>query len=70
MKTYALLFSIYVYERADLEKMSAQEKYELACVAAAFGYEEADVLTLDAFEEKVNNERITLDSCWLYFVTV
>ena len=47
MKTYALCFSVYAYNRAELSKMSDEEKYELASVASTVGYDEASVLTLD-----------------------
>lgn len=71
MKTYALLFSIDVYEREELEKMSAHELYDLAFVSAGFGNEgEADVLTLDELSYKVNHDKISLEYSWLYFVTI
>jgi len=69
-KTYALTFSVDSYEREELDKMSQQELYDLASVASTVGYDEADVMTLDVFSYKVNEEQISLDNCWLYFVTL
>lgn len=70
MKTYALLFSIDAYEREELAKMSQKELYELASVAATVGYDEADVITLDELSYKINEDKISLDNSWLYFVNV
>ena len=71
MNTYALLFSVDAFEREELAKMSAQELYDLAFVSAGFGNEgEADVLTLDELSFKVNEDEISLDFSWLYFVTI
>lgn len=70
MKTFALLFSIDAYEREELAKMTAQELYDLASTASAVGYDEADVLTLDELSYKVNEDKISLDNVWLYFVNI
>lgn len=70
MKTYALLFSINVYEREELAKMSQKELYELASAASSIGYDEASVLSLDDLSYKVNEDIISLDNVWLYFVTI
>lgn len=70
METYALLFSIDAYEREELAKMSAQELYDLASAVSTVGYNEADVLTLDDLSFKVNEDTISLDNSWLYFVTI
>lgn len=70
MTTYALTFRIDAYEREELAKMSQQELYDLASVASTVGYDEADVMTLDEFSYKVNEDKISLDNCWLYFVTL
>ena len=70
MKTYALLFSIDNYEREDLEKMSAQELYDTASAASTVGYGETSVLTLDGLSYNVNEDRISFDNSWLYFVTI
>lgn len=70
MKTYALLFSIDAYEREDLARMSQKELYDLASAASTVGYDEASVLTLDELSFKVNEDKINLDSSWLYFVTI
>lgn len=70
MKTYALLFSTDEYTREELDKMSNEDKYSLANIASNFGYDEADVLTLDEFSQKVNDDRISLEHSWLYFVTI
>lgn len=69
-KTYALTFSIDCYEREELAKMSHKELYELASAASTVGYDEANVLSLDELSYKINEDMISLDSCWLYFVTV
>lgn len=68
MKTFALLFSIDVYEREELAKLTAQELYDLAIMAANVGYDEASVLTLDELSYKVNEDIISLDNVWLYFI--
>jgi len=70
MKTFALLFSIYAYEREELAKMTEQELYDLASVASNVGYDEASVLTLDELSYKVNEDMISLDNVWLYFVSI
>lgn len=70
MKTFALLFSIDAYEREELDKMTEKELYDLASVASTVGYDEADVLTLDELSFKVNEDIISLDNSWLYFVNV
>lgn len=70
MTTYALTFRIDAYEREELAKMSQQELYDLANVASNFGYDEADVMTLDELSYKVNEDKISLDNVWLYFVNV
>lgn len=70
MKTFALLFSIEAYEREDLAKMNDKELYELASVASTVGYDEADVLTLDELSFKINEDQISLDNSWLYFVNI
>lgn len=70
METKAVIFSIYAYEREELAKMSQQELYDLASVASTVGYDEADVMTLDELSYKVNEDKISLDNVWLYFVNV
>lgn len=70
METKAVIFRIDAYEREELAKMSQQELYDLASVASTVGYDEADVLSLDELSYKINEDMISLDSCWLYFVTV
>ena len=70
MKTLALLFSIYAYEREELAKMTEQELYDLASVASNVGYDEASVLTLDELSCKVNEDMISLENVWLYFVSI
>lgn len=69
-KTYALTFSIDCYEREELAKMSHKELYELASAASSVGYNEASVMTLDELSYKINEDIISLDNCWLYFVNV
>lgn len=68
METKALLFSIDAYEREELAKMSSDELYELAWTASCLGYDEASVLSLDELSFKINEDMISLDNCWLYFV--
>lgn len=70
METKALLFNIDSYEREELAKMSNDELYELAWVASSFGYDEASVLSLSELSYKINEDMISLDNCWLYFVNV
>lgn len=68
--TKALLFSIDCYERDELAKMNDKELYELASAASTVGYDEADVLSLDELSFKINEDMISLDNVWLYFVNV
>ena len=69
MKTYALCFSVYTYNRAELSKMSDEEKYELASTASNAGYDDASVLTLDELSERINDDAIDFVDLWVYFVT-
>ena len=69
-KTYALLFSVDVYERQELEKLNEQELYDLATTAQNDGYGKADIMTLDVFSWKANEEMVFLENSWLYFVTI
>lgn len=68
--TKALLFAIDCYERDELAKMNDKELYELASAASTVGYDEADVLSLDELSFKINEDMISLDNVWLYFVNV
>lgn len=70
MKTFALIFSVYAYQRDELEKMTEKELYDLASVAMTVGYDEASVLTLEEFSAIANNDEISLDNVWLYFVSI
>lgn len=70
METRALLFKIDCYEREELAKMNGKELYDLASVASTIGYDEASVLTLDELSYKVNEDKISLDNVWLYFVNI
>lgn len=70
METKVLVFSAGVFNRSELEMMSDKEKYELASVASTIANDEADVLSLKAFETMSNNEEIFLDNSWIYFVTI
>ena len=65
-----LLFSAYDYSRDALEKMTPQELYKLASVASTLGYDETDVLTLEKFQEMANNDILTLENVWIYFVNI
>lgn len=70
MKTLVLMFSVYAYQRDELEKMSGEELFNLAFVSSTFGYDEASVLTLEEFSTMANNGEIQLGNVWLYFVSV
>jgi hypothetical protein len=70
MQTYALLFSADSYEREELAKMTDKERFNLANIAANFGYKEADILSLDELSEKVNDDAIDMTNSWLYFVNI
>ena len=70
METKVLCFSVYHYNRDELEKMSDEEKLDLAYVATAFGYDEASVNTLKEFETLCNNDELPMDNVWIYFVQV
>lgn len=50
--------------------MNDKELYELASVASTVGYDETSVLSLDELSWKINEDIISLDSSWLYFVNV
>jgi len=62
-KIYALTFGIDCYEREGLERMSPQERYELASIG-----KESSVLTLEELSYWVNND--LLQSFYLYFVEI
>ena len=70
MKTLVLMFSVYAYQRDELEKMSSEELFNLAFVSSTFGYDEASVLTLEAFSTMANNGEIQLGNVWLYFISI
>ena len=70
METKACIFSADAYKRDELAKMSDKDLYELACVASTIGYDEADVLSLDELSLRVNDDAISLNNSWLYFVKV
>ena len=70
MKTLVLMFSVYAYQKDELEKMSSEELFNLAFVASTFGYDEASVLTLEEFSTKANNKEIQLGNVWLYFISI
>ena len=69
-KTYALLFSINCYEREELAKMSHKELYELACAVSTVSSDEASILSPDELSYEINEDLISLDFTWLYFVTI
>ena len=70
MKTLVLMFSVYAYQRDELEKMSSEELFNLAFVASSLGYDEASVMTLEEFSTMANSGEIELGNVWLYFVSV
>jgi len=70
METRALLFSTGSYQRDELARMSDGELYELASAASTVGYDEASILTLDELSCKVNDDAISLDAVWIFFVNV
>lgn len=70
MKTLVLTFSVYAYQRDELEKMSSEELFNLAFVSSSFGYDEASVMTLEEFSTMANNGELQLGNVWLYFVSI
>lgn len=69
MKTYALLFSIDTYPQLDeLKKMSSEKLFDLAWTASTFDDGDASVLTLEEFSNMVNDDRISTEFSWLFFV--
>ena len=67
MATYAILISrIYMFD--ELRAMSSEELFDFASTASRVGYDEAAVLTLEEFTNKVNNDEITIEFSWLFFV--
>lgn len=70
MKTLVLMFSVYAYQRDELEKMSSEELFNLAFVASSFGYDKASVLTLEEFCTMANSRELQLGNMWLYFINI
>lgn len=67
MATYAILISrVYMFD--ELRAMSSEELFDFASTASRVGYDEASVLTLEEFTNKVNNDEITIEFSWLFFV--
>ena len=69
MNTKVLLFSVDHFDRSELEQLNDKEKYELACAAEMFDCS-ASVLSPSLFSSWFNNELISVDNSWLYFVDV
>ena len=69
MTTYALLFGIDTYPQLDeLKKMSSEELFDLAWTASTFDDGYASALTLEEFSNMVNNDSISTEFSWLFFV--
>lgn len=68
MTTYAILISRnYMFD--ELRALSSEELFDFASTASCVGYDgEASVLTLEEFTNMVNNDEITTDGSWLFFV--
>lgn len=70
MRTFAVCFDVYSYDRDKLSKMSDKEKYDLASFASTFGYDEAQVLELGELSGLINDDMIDFVNTWVYFVKV
>ena len=68
METKALLFSIEVFSRNGLDKLTTEGLYKLACDYQSYG--ETQILSLDEFARMVNEDEINFEIVWLYFVNV
>lgn len=67
MTTYAILISRdYMFD--ELRAMNSEELFNFASSASSIGYDEAAILTLEEFTNMVNNDEITTEGSWLFFV--
>lgn len=67
MEIKVLVFSSDNYDLADLESMTAKDRYELASTAKSVGYDETDVLTLAEYQDLFNSGAISPESCYIFF---
>lgn len=67
MEIKVLVFSSDNYDLADLESMTAKDRYELASTAKSAGYDETDVLTLAEYQDLFNSGAISPESCYIFF---
>lgn len=70
MRTFAVCFDAYTYNREELAKMSDKEKYDLASAASTVGYDEAQILELGELSGLINDDMIDFVNTWVYFVKV
>ena len=61
-----LLFSVFHYERKELDAMSEKERYELASMSSAFFPEEANVMSRKEYDQKLKHGE-TFDCSRVYF---
>ena len=69
-KIYVCTFAIASYMMSDLEKMSDSEKYDLASMAKMLEDNDADVVTLQEFQDLCNADYFNLNTSWVFFVEV
>lgn len=69
-KIYVCTFAIASYMMSDLEKMSDREKYDLAGMAKMLEDCDADLLTLQEFQDHLNDDSMNLNGYWVFFVEV
>lgn len=70
MRTFAVCFDAYSYNRDELSKLNDKEKYYLASTAQTVGYDEAQVLDLDELSRLINEDLIDFVNTWVYFVNL
>lgn len=61
----ALLFDIDRYDRGDLDWKNENELYELAMKGEGYA---TQVMSLDEFQEALNDEAVDVDGNWVYFI--
>lgn len=62
-----LCFSSDNYNLDELNAMTDNERFELAQVACNFGYDEADVITLQEFQNMFNTDQISEINLYIFF---
>lgn len=65
-KVSAVIFSVDSYDRYQLDIMDSKELVKLA--TENFDATKADIIDLCEFQDMLNDERISIDSWWVYFV--